>query len=33
MADMPEHDETFEKPHRPPVWWRNTRWLAGRDDR
>src|SRR5262245_39576190 len=33
MADLPEHDDALEKPQRPPVWWRNTRWLAGRDDR
>jgi hypothetical protein len=31
MADIPEHDETLDKPERPPVWWRNTRWLASRD--
>ena len=35
IADTPcaTDDEMLEKPHRPPVWWRNTRWLAGRDDR
>jgi hypothetical protein len=31
MPDIPEHDETLDKPQRPPVWWRNTRWLASRD--
>jgi hypothetical protein len=33
IADTPyaTDDETLDKPQRPPVWWRNTRWLASRD--
>jgi hypothetical protein len=33
MADMPcsADAETLEKPHRPLVWWRNTKWFAERD--
>ena len=35
VSDLPcaTDDEALEKPHRPAVWWRTTRWLAGRHDK